>query len=181
MTRTASGGTSELGPEISCEPLGARCMQVRGLRVLPLAVTPHRTQTVHLPIGFFRPRFLLQINLSSFLQEWLAFCTGEEGVAGFLCLCPEGSTHLDTVGPGVVAWVRRGPWGHLALGTGWGSVWRENDARPPTRCLQAGRGHRFPVQRPVTTPQQLSEAAISSSVWMGCNPQPCYLGMSFTS
>ena len=86
-------------------------MQVRGLRVMKLAVTPYRTQTVHLPIGFFRPRFLLQINLSSFLQEWLAFCAGEEGVAGFLCLCPEASTHLDTVGPGVVAWVRRGPWG----------------------------------------------------------------------
>lgn len=152
-------------------------MQVRGLRVLKLAVTPHRTQTVHLPIGFFRPRFLLQINLSSFLPEWLAFCAGEEGVAGFLW------THLDTVGPGVVAWVRCGPWGDLALGTGWGSVWGDNEDRPSTRCLQAGPGHRFPTQRPVTSPppRQLSEATISSSVWMGCNPQPCYLGVSFTS
>lgn len=83
----------------------------QGSEALQLAVTPNRTQTVHLPIGFFRPRFLLQINLSSFLQEWLAFCAGEEGMAGFLCLCPEGSTHLDTVSPGVLAWVRCRPWG----------------------------------------------------------------------
>lgn len=150
-------------------------MQVRGLRVLLLAVTPNRRQTVHLPIGFFRPRFLLQINLSSFLQEWLAFCAGEEGVAGFLCLCPEGSTHLNTVGPGVVAWVRRVPWGDSLrhrLG-----VWRDNNAGPPTRCLQAGPGHRFPVQRPVTPPAALRGGHLF--LWMGFKPQPCYLGVSF--
>ena len=152
-------------------------MQVRGLRVLQLAVTPNRTQTVHLPIGFFRPRFLLQINLSSFLHEWLAFCAGEEGVVGFFCLCAEGSTHLDTVSPGVVAWVRRGPWGdglRHRLG-----VWRDNDPGPPTRCLQAGPGHRFPMQRPVTPPAALRGGHLF--LWMGFKPQPCYLGVSVTS
>lgn len=34
-----------------------------------LGATPNGTQTVHLPVGFFRPRFLLQINPSSFLRE----------------------------------------------------------------------------------------------------------------
>lgn len=60
------------------------------MRVRGLEATPTRTQTVHLTIGLFRPRFLLQINLSSFLQEWLAFHAGEEGVAGFLYLSPAG-------------------------------------------------------------------------------------------
>lgn len=69
-------GLRSWGLRLAVDPLGARCMQVRGLRALQLAVTPNRTQIVHLPTGFFRPRFLLQINLSSFLQEWLAFVLG---------------------------------------------------------------------------------------------------------
>ena len=105
----------------------------------------------------------------------LAFCAGEEGVAGFLCLCPEGSTHLDTVSPGVLACVRCRPWGdglRHRLG-----VWRDNDAGPPTSCLHAGPGPRFPVQRPVTPPAALRGGCLF--LWMGFKPQPCYLGVSF--
>lgn len=147
-------------------------MQVRGLRALQLAVTPNRTQIVHLPTGFFRPRFLLQINLSSFLQEWLAFCAGEEGVAGFLCLCPEGSTHLDTVSPGVLACVRCRPWGD-GSGTGWGSGGIMMPGHQPAVSMLA-QVPGFLCSRSQTL-QQLSEAAVSS-LWMGFKPRPCNLG-----
>lgn len=76
------------------------------MRVRGLEVTPTRTQTVHLTIGLFRPRFLLQINLSSFLQEWLAFHAREEGVAGFLYLSPAG----DTVSQGTWSGSHTGLW-----------------------------------------------------------------------
>lgn len=77
-------------------------MRVRGLGVPVLVLTPRRTQTVHLPIGFFRPRFLLQINLGSFLQEWLAFPAREEGVAGFLCLCSAEAASPRPCRPGML-------------------------------------------------------------------------------
>lgn len=71
-TLGAGWGASDLGPEISWEHVGAQCMRVRGLGVLQLAVTPNRTQTVHLPRGFFPQTMVLPpINLSSFLQERL--------------------------------------------------------------------------------------------------------------
>lgn len=68
-------GAADLGPEMSCEH-GSPILVGQGSGVPQLEAAPNGTQTVHLPIGCFRPRFLLQINLSSFLWEWLPFYAG---------------------------------------------------------------------------------------------------------
>lgn len=59
------------------------------------------TQIVHLPTEFFQTTVSTanKPELLSAGSGW-PFVLGEEGVAGFLCLCPEGSTRLDTVSQG---------------------------------------------------------------------------------
>lgn len=59
---------------------------------------PNGTQTVHLPLGFFRPQFLLQINLTSFLQAWL-----EPSVSS------RNSHTYTRSAQGTLAWVRHRP------------------------------------------------------------------------
>lgn len=94
-----SGGASDLGPEISCEHLGAQRMRVRDLGVPQLVGTPNRTQTVHLPIGFFQTT-VSTTNKPEFFSAGVAGLSCWGGGTGWIPVCPEGSAPSDTVGPG---------------------------------------------------------------------------------
>ena len=115
-------------------------------------------------------RSLPQINPSSFLQEWLAFHAGEEGPAGFLCV-QKGLPRPDTVSPGGGGLGQTWALQWLGLRHVLG-VWSDNDARPPTRHLQAGPGHGLPMQRPVTPPAALRGGCHCLLFAWDSNPSP---------
>lgn len=148
------------GPEISCEHLGARCMRVRDLGVPQLVMTPNGTQTVHLPLGFFRPQFLLQINRSSFLQAWLDPSVSSRG-------CP---THALST-QDTVAWLRHRP-------RGWPSLRQRLQVQeeivmpgpPPEHLLPAGPVPRASRAVSRGTLQQLAGAVPLSSHLEGIQP-----------
>lgn len=125
----------------------------RGSGVPRLEATPHGTQTVHLPTGFFRPWFLLQINLSSFLQEGLVSCLSPAGSAP-----PrgwgeaQGAWPASDTGPGQPSlgqrpWVWRG-WGCQGLGCGSS---RRPSAAGSRRLPQRG-GRRCPPRGWISNP-----------------------------
>lgn len=135
-------------------------MRVRDLGVPQLVMTPNGTQTVHLPLGFFRPQFLLQINRSSFLQAWLDPSVSRRG-------CP---THTLSA-QDTVAWLRHRPRGWPSLGQR--VQVQEEIVVPgprPKHLLPAGPVPQ--VSRAVSrgTLQQLAGAVPLSSRWEGIQP-----------
>lgn len=81
-----SGGALDLGPEISCEHLGARCMRVRDLGVPQLVTTPNGIQTVHLPRGFFQTIVSIA-NKPKFFSAGVAGLSCQGAGSGWI-LCP---------------------------------------------------------------------------------------------
>lgn len=107
-------------------------MRVTDLGVLQLVATPNGAHAVHSPTGFFRPRFLLQINLHSFLQELLAFHVGRrEWLESSVCV-QQGLPHRDAVGPGDSGLDQ------TASGRGCGSRGDDVASLPTRRLLWAG-------------------------------------------
>lgn len=165
-----SGGASDLGPEISCEHLGAQRMRVRDLGVPQLVGTPNRTQTVHLPIGFFQTT-VSTTNKPEFFSAGVAGLSCWGGGTGWIPVCPEGSAPSGYCRP-------RGRWPGSDMGLGGARPQPpagglgDSDAGPLTRHLQTGPGHGLPMQRPVTPPAALRGGCHCLLLGRDSNPSP---------